>query len=87
MNYVYILECSDGSWYTGWTNNIYKRYKAHQSGHGAKYTRSHYPMRIIHLEMYEDATEARKREYAIKHMSRKEKEKLVSGQLKKEENL
>ncbi len=87
MNYVYILECSDGSWYTGWTNNIYKRYKAHQSGHGAKYTRSHYPMRIIHLETYEDATEARKREYAIKHMSRKEKEKLVSGQLKKEENL
>jgi putative endonuclease len=87
MNYVYILECSDGSWYTGWTSNIYKRFKAHQSGHGARYTRSHYPMRIIHLEMYEDPSEARKREYAIKRMSRKEKEKLVAGQLKKDENL
>lgn len=87
MNYVYILECRDGSYYTGWTNNIYRRYKAHQSGHGAKYTRSHYPMRIIHLELFDDPSEARKRESEIKGMSRKEKEKLVSVQLKKDENL
>lgn len=87
MNYVYILECADHSWYTGWTNNMYRRFKAHQSGHGAKYTRSHYPLRIIYLEKYEDPCEARKREYAIKHMTRKEKEDLVAGRLKKEGNL
>ena len=87
MNYVYILECADGSLYTGWTNNIYKRFMAHQSGHGAKYTRSHWPLRIVHLEMYEDASEARKREYAIKRMSHKEKQQLTVVRLKKERNL
>ncbi len=78
MNYVYILECADGSFYTGWTNNIVRRYKAHQAGHGAKYTKSHKPIRIVHLEIFEEKTDAMKREYAIKHMSRAEKEKLIS---------
>ena len=47
MNYVYILECIDGSFYTGWTNDIVKRFAAHQEGKGAKYTKSHYPMRMV----------------------------------------
>ena len=78
MNYVYILECADGSYYTGWTNNIVQRYKAHQAGRGAKYTKSHKPMRIVHLEIFEEKSDAMKREYAIKHMSRAEKEKLIA---------
>lgn len=82
MNYVYILECSDGSFYTGWTNDIIERYKAHQAGRGARYTKSHYPMRIVHLELFEDRNEAMKREYAIKKMKRKQKEKLIEDSLK-----
>ncbi|MBE6109344.1 MAG: GIY-YIG nuclease family protein [Erysipelotrichaceae bacterium] len=83
MNYVYILECEDGSYYTGWTNNIVQRYKAHQAGRGAKYTKSHKPMRIVHLELFAEKRDAMKREYAIKHMSRTEKEKLIACELKK----
>ncbi len=83
MNYVYILECEDGSYYTGWTNNIVQRYKAHQAGRGAKYTKSHKPMRIVHLEIFAEKSDAMKREYAIKHMSRAEKEKLIACELKK----
>ena len=78
MNCVYILECEDGSYYTGWTNNIVQRYKAHQAGRGAKYTKSHKPMRIVHLEIFAEKSDAMKREYAIKHMSRAEKEKLIA---------
>ena len=81
--WVYILECADGSYYTGWTNDIYRRYKAHQSGRGAKYTRSHYPLRIVYLEYFEEKTEAMRREYEIKQKSRKEKERLIALQLKK----
>ncbi len=83
MNCVYILECEDGSYYTGWTNNIVQRYKAHQAGRGAKYTKSHKPMRIVHLELFAEKSDAMKREYAIKHMSREEKEKLIACELKK----
>ena len=83
MNCVYILECEDGSYYTGWTNNIVQRYKAHQAGRGAKYTKSHKPMRIVHLELFAEKRDAMKREYAIKHMNRTEKEKLIAYELKK----
>ena len=64
-----------------------RRFRAHQSGHGAKYTRSHYPLRKKKKKKFEDPSAARKREYAIKHMTRKEKEDLVAGRLKKEGNL
>ena len=77
--WVYILECADGSFYTGWTSDILRRFKAHQKGQGAKYTRSHYPLRIVYLERFEEKTEAMKREYQIKRMSRKEKERLISS--------
>ncbi len=76
-NYVYILECSDGSWYTGWTNDLEHRVKTHNSGQGAKYTRSRLPVRLIYSEEYETASEARRREYAIKRLTRTQKEKLV----------
>ena len=77
MNYVYILRCNDGSFYTGWTNNLEKRFKAHSEGKGAKYTKSRGPLEIVHYETFETKKEAMKREYAIKKLSRKEKEELI----------
>lgn len=76
-NYTYILECADGTFYTGWTNDIDKRLKAHNSGKGAKYTRGRAPVRLVHLEKFASAEEAMSREYAIKKMSRAEKLKLL----------
>ena len=76
MNYTYILECKDGSFYTGWTNNLEKRLKDHNDGKGAKYTRSRLPVRLIYFEEYETKEEAMSREFAIKRMTSKEKESL-----------
>lgn len=78
MNYTYILECEDGSYYTGWTNNLEKRYEAHCKGVGAKYTKAHKPIRIAYYEEHEDKIVAMQREYYIKHLTRKEKEELIS---------
>ena len=76
--WVYMLLCSDGSYYTGWTTDVDKRYKNHCSGKGARYTRSHPPVAIAYREQCKDRSEAMKREAAIKKLSRKEKEELVS---------
>jgi len=77
MNYVYILECIDNSLYTGYTNNIEKRLKTHNSGKGSKYTRSRLPVKLIYFEEFETKIEAMKREYYIKQMSRNDKLKLI----------
>ena len=77
MNYTYILKCRDGSLYTGWTNDIEKRLKAHNEGRGAKYTKGRTPVMLVHLEEFETKEESMKREYAIKHMTKKEKENLI----------
>ena len=77
MNYTYILKCRDNSLYTGWTNDIDKRLKAHNDGKGAKYTNSRRPVELIYYEKYETKEEAMKREYAIKHMTRRAKEELL----------
>lgn len=82
MNYTYILECMDGSLYTGWTNDIDKRLKAHNEGKGAKYTKARRPVKLVHVEEYKTKKEAMRREYEIKHMTRKEKEKLVGTGIK-----
>ncbi len=79
MNYTYILKCNDGSLYTGWTNNLKKRLEAHNSGKGAKYTRSRLPVEIAYYEEYESRTEAIKREASIKKMSRAEKLLLIQS--------
>ncbi len=79
QNVTYILRCADGTLYTGWTNDIEKRVKAHNSGTGAKYTRSRSPVTLVYLERFETEGEARKREYAIKRLTRAEKEKLIQG--------
>ena len=77
MNYTYILKCADETLYCGWTNDLEKRLKAHNSGKGAKYTRSRLPVTLVYYEEFETAKEAQKREYQIKKLSRKEKLKLI----------
>ena len=77
MNYVYILKCSDESLYTGWTNSLEKRLKAHNSGKGAKYTKARLPVELVYFEEYEDKIEAMKREYEIKQLTRVKKLKLI----------
>lgn len=77
MNYTYIVKCKDGSLYTGWTNNIEKRIADHNSGRGAKYTRSRGPVTLVHLETFDTKEEAMSREALIKRMNRKKKLDLI----------
>ena len=78
MNYTYIVLCADGTLYTGWTNDIEKRLQAHNSGEGAKYTRSRLPVTLVYYESYETKEEAMSREWHIKRMTRAQKMKLFS---------
>lgn len=79
MNYTYIVQCNDGTLYTGWTNNLDKRIKAHNEGRGAKYTKSRLPVTLVYYETYESKEEAMSREWAIKRLRRYQKEKLLLG--------
>lgn len=83
MNYVYIVECSDGTFYTGWTNDLEKRIDMHSKGIGAKYTRGRGPVKLIYHEEFEDKKLAMKREYEIKQFSKKQKILLVKAHSKK----
>ena len=78
MNYTYIVQCADGTLYTGWTNCLQKRLKAHNEGKaGAKYTRSKRPVKLVYYEGFETKEEAMRREYAIKQLTRKQKLNLM----------
>ena len=79
MNHTYIIECEDGTLYTGWTNNLEKRFEAHCTGKGAKYTKSHKPKAIVYKESFDTKEAAMAREYQIKHMSRKQKLDLIAS--------
>ena len=79
MNYVYLLLCADGTLYCGWTTDIDARLAAHNSGKGAKYTRSRLPVRLVYHEVYEDLHEALSREWHMKRLSRDEKMKLIES--------
>lgn len=74
--YVYLIECVDGSLYTGIAIDVAKRYAAHISGKGARYTRSHPPQRLLTAIEYPDHSSALKAEYAIKQLSPDEKRAL-----------
>lgn len=74
-----MLKCSDGTLYTGWTNDLEKRVEAHNSGKGAKYTKARRPVELAYYEEFETKELAMKREYAIKQLGRKEKQKLIAG--------
>jgi putative endonuclease len=76
--YCYILECSDGTYYTGWSTDPERRLIQHNRGTGARYTRSRRPVRLVYVEKLPDKGVALKRERAIKALPRLEKQKLIS---------
>lgn len=77
-NYTYIVKCADGSLYTGWTNNLEKRIQDHNDGKGAKYTKSRRPVELVYYEIFATKHEAMSREYAIKQLNRRQKERLIN---------
>jgi putative endonuclease len=81
--YCYIVECVDGSFYTGWTTDPDARIRAHNAGRGARYTRSRRPVHLVHLETQTSPSQAMKRERAIKHLTRQGKLRLIAAPSKK----
>lgn len=77
MHFVYIVRCSDGSLYTGWTTRLLERIRLHNEGKGAKYTRSRRPVQLVYFEILESRPAALRREAAIKKLPRQKKETLV----------
>ena len=77
---VYVLECGDGSLYTGYTTDLERRLREHERGDGAKYTRGRTPLEVVHVERYDSRSAAMSREYEIKQLSRAEKKQLVEGE-------
>jgi putative endonuclease len=86
MNYVYIVECSDGTYYTGWTNNLEKRIDMHSKGTGAKYTKGRGPVKLVYNEIFDTKEAAMKREYQIKKLTRQEKLLLIGAEFNKLSN-
>lgn len=78
MHHVYVLECADGSFYTGYTTDVARRLAEHQTGEGARYTRGRTPVELVHTETYGSQRRAMQREHAIKQLSRPAKERLVT---------
>lgn len=77
--YCYILECADGTYYTGWTNDPSRRERQHNLGRGARYTRARRPVRMVYVEEQADRSSAMRREQAIKAMSRERKRRLIGS--------
>ncbi|WP_026488541.1 GIY-YIG nuclease family protein [Butyrivibrio sp. XBB1001] len=77
MNYTYILECADGTYYCGWTNDLEKRVKAHNEGKGGKYTRARLPVKLVYQEEFDTKEEAMSREWHIKQLTRNQKKELI----------
>lgn len=76
-HYFYVLECADGSYYAGYTNDLNKRVNTHNDGKGAKYTRGRRPVVLRYVEEYQTKTEAMQAEYRFKQLSRSTKERIV----------
>lgn len=79
-SFVYILRCRDGSLYTGWTNDLAARLRAHGCGRGAKYTRSRLPLELVYVESFDSKEAAMSREWHIKRLSRGAKLKLIGDE-------
>ncbi|WP_435067991.1 GIY-YIG nuclease family protein [Haloplanus sp. C73] len=80
MHYVYILECADGTYYTGYTTDVERRVAEHDAGDGAKYTRGRTPVELRHAEEYETRSAAMSREHELKSLSRREKEGVIRSE-------
>ncbi len=78
MTFVYILECADGTFYTGWTTDLKRRVAQHNTGRGADYTRSHRPVKLVYWEEHPDRGSAQRRELAIKRLPRARKAALIA---------
>lgn len=78
--YVYIIECEDGTYYTGMTWDVSRRWEQHLSRMGSKYTAKHKPKSVVYVEEHEDIDTARYREKQIKDWSQTKKKKLISGE-------
>ncbi len=83
MPYVYLVECADGSLYTGWAVDVERRLKAHTAGRGARYTRWHRPVKLVYVEEHPDRRAAMQREAEIKRWPREKKLQLVKSQKRK----
>lgn len=76
--YVYIVKCKYGTYYTGYTDDIEKRVKAHNEGKGAKYLRGRGPVKLVHQEKHKSKNEAMRAECTIKSMTKQQKESLIN---------
>ena len=83
--YCYIVECSDGSYYTGWSLDPARRENQHNRGRGAKYTRLHRPVHLVYVEEQTDLSSAMKRERAIKSLKHAQKQKMIQDNRAKRE--
>ena len=81
--WMYILECSDGSYYTGSTNDLELRMQQHQNGEGANHTKKHLPVKLVYSEEFQRIDDAFYREKQVQGWSRKKKEALISGDWEK----
>mgnify|MGYP001078654133 CR=1 FL=1 len=77
--FVYLLHCSDDTYYTGWTTDPQRRLKQHNNGTGSRYTRLRRPVEMVHIEEVPDRSAALKRELAIKRLPRKKKQALAAS--------
>jgi putative endonuclease len=77
--YVYIILCTGGSFYTGYTKNVDERARLHANGRGARYTKMHPPKKVVHVEQFESRAEAMRREKALKRLSHQQKEDLIKS--------
>ncbi len=75
--YCYLLECGDGTYYTGWTTDPRRRAAEHNAGRGARYTRARRPVRLAYVEALPTRSAAQRREIALKKLSRAQKERLI----------
>jgi len=78
-HYVYVLECADGTYYTGYTTDLKRRVDEHDAGEGAKYTRGRTPVSLVHAEAFDSRSNAMSREHEIKTFSRSRKDGLVAS--------
>ena len=78
MTFVYILECADGTYYTGWTTDLYRRVAIHNAGRGSRYTRLRRPVKLIYWEEHPDRSSAQRRELAVKRLPRARRMALVA---------